>query len=146
MERYRIDILNNVLDSRMPSVQGLQHIIVHSAANDAVTNDGHAWQNGASDALTASSEASNNGSNSQYMAENTAEKGQALNISSEEQEIGAERRRNLNVRFLQPLPRFAGPGMEIYGPFEEQDTACIPEEIANVLINKGRAEILYKEE
>ena len=142
LERYRSDILNNLLDTRMPAVQGLQPV----PGQPIVQNTLQEGQDSASEALNTPSEAVNKSDNSQYMAENISEKGQALNISSKEQETGVERRRNLNVRFLHPLPRFAGPGMEIYGPFEEKDTACIPEEIANVLINKGRAEILPEEE
>lgn len=44
------------------------------------------------------------------------------------------------VRFIHPVARFIGPELEEYGPFEEEDIANLPEEIADVLINKGRGE------
>ncbi|MBN2112222.1 DNA replication complex GINS family protein [Candidatus Woesearchaeota archaeon] len=44
------------------------------------------------------------------------------------------------VRFLHPIPKFIGKELEVYGPFEEEDMANLPVEIADVLIGKGRAE------
>jgi DNA replication factor GINS len=44
------------------------------------------------------------------------------------------------IRFLQSVPKFVGTELETYGPFEQDDVARLPNEIANVLITKGRAE------
>jgi DNA replication initiation complex subunit (GINS family) len=44
------------------------------------------------------------------------------------------------LRFLHAVPKFVGKEMEEYGPFEENDIANIPTEIADVLISKERAE------
>ncbi len=44
------------------------------------------------------------------------------------------------VRFLHPVPKFIGKELESYGPFEEEDMATLPNEIADVLIGKERAE------
>ena len=44
------------------------------------------------------------------------------------------------VRFLHAVPRFVGRELEVYGPFDHEDIANLPREIAEVLINKGRAE------
>lgn len=44
------------------------------------------------------------------------------------------------IRFLSPLPRFMGPKLEIYGPYDEDEVASLPERIAELLIKKGRAE------
>ncbi|MEK6837843.1 MAG: hypothetical protein AABX69_04270 [Nanoarchaeota archaeon] len=44
------------------------------------------------------------------------------------------------VRFLHPVPRFVGRELEVYGPFDQEDIANLPREIAEVLITKGRAE------
>jgi len=44
------------------------------------------------------------------------------------------------VRFLSAVPKFVGKELEEYGPFEEEDIASLPIEIATVLINKGRVE------
>lgn len=44
------------------------------------------------------------------------------------------------VRFLHPVPRFVGKKLEQYGPFEEDEIANLPQEIADILITKGRAE------
>ncbi len=47
---------------------------------------------------------------------------------------------NLMVRFLHAVPRFVGKELEVYGPFEQEEIANVPNEIAKILIAKGRAE------
>lgn len=44
------------------------------------------------------------------------------------------------VRFLQPVDRFIGDELETYGPFEEDDTAYLPANLADVLVSKEKAE------
>lgn len=50
-----------------------------------------------------------------------------------------------SVRFLKPVPKFLGPELENYGPYEEYDIASIPSRIANILIRKERAEEIKSE-
>lgn len=65
-------------------------------------------------------------------------------LSLEKKEIKEEKKEKKKdtklVRFLSAIPKFVGKELEEYGPFEEEDIASLPVEIANVLINKGRAE------
>ncbi len=49
------------------------------------------------------------------------------------------------VRFLSPMPRFAGTELEVYGPFDVDDMAALPAEIADLLIRKERAEEMTDE-
>ena len=44
------------------------------------------------------------------------------------------------VRFTHSVPKFVGPELEEYGPFQEEDIANLPSEIADLLIGKGRVE------
>ena len=44
------------------------------------------------------------------------------------------------LRFVHAVPRFVGKELEEYGPFEEEDIANLPIEIADLLVSKGRAE------
>jgi len=44
------------------------------------------------------------------------------------------------LRFLKPVPKFVGKELETYGPFDVEDVASLPIEIADVLVQKGRAE------
>lgn len=44
------------------------------------------------------------------------------------------------VRFTAHVPKFVGPELEEYGPFEEEDIANLPIEVAGVLVSKGKAE------
>lgn len=44
------------------------------------------------------------------------------------------------LRILSKVPKFMGKELEVYGPFNPDDMASLPCEIADVLIKKGRAE------
>ena len=44
------------------------------------------------------------------------------------------------VRFMHSVPKFVGKELEEYGPFEEEDIANLPSEIADLLIGKERVE------
>lgn len=46
----------------------------------------------------------------------------------------------VKVKFTGEVPKFVGKKLEVYGPYTEGDEAELPEIIANILINKGRAE------
>ncbi len=45
----------------------------------------------------------------------------------------------LKVSFLCPVPRFVGKQLEVYGPFNTGEETELPEEIAELLIQRGRA-------
>ncbi len=49
------------------------------------------------------------------------------------------------VRFMSHVPKFVGPELEEYGPFEEEDIANLPAEVADLIISKGRAEEIREE-
>ncbi len=49
------------------------------------------------------------------------------------------------IRFLQPVPKFLGKELETYGPFDKDEIATLPSEIASVLITKQRAEEIEQE-
>ncbi|MDP1694001.1 MAG: hypothetical protein Q8L34_00500 [Candidatus Woesearchaeota archaeon] len=44
------------------------------------------------------------------------------------------------VRFMHAVPKFVANDMNTYGPFDEEDTAILPNKAADVLIDKKRAE------
>ncbi len=46
------------------------------------------------------------------------------------------------VRFISAVPKFVGPELEVYGPFEPEDMASLPKKMANILVKKGRAEFM----
>jgi len=46
------------------------------------------------------------------------------------------------VRFTHAVPKFIGKELEIYGPFEAEDMANLPKQIADILMAKGRAELM----
>jgi DNA replication initiation complex subunit (GINS family) len=46
------------------------------------------------------------------------------------------------VRFIHAVPKFIGKELEVYGPFESEDIANLPKQIADILVAKGRAELM----
>lgn len=44
------------------------------------------------------------------------------------------------IRFLHELPKFVGTDLKTYGPFDKEDVAHLPTEVANLLIKKEKAE------
>jgi DNA replication initiation complex subunit (GINS family) len=44
------------------------------------------------------------------------------------------------VRFVYAVPKFLGRDLSEFGPFETDEIATLPKEIASILINKGRVE------
>lgn len=67
----------------------------------------------------------------------------SINESSEnnetKEEDSSESKTKL-VRFLNAVPKFVGKELEEYGPFEEEDIANLPSEIADLLIGKEKVE------
>jgi len=49
------------------------------------------------------------------------------------------------VRLLHSIPKFVSPDEYTYGPFESEDIANLPADIANLLIQKNRAEQIKNE-
>jgi len=53
---------------------------------------------------------------------------------TEKQEI------NMMIRFTQYVPSFLGTDLNIYGPFEPEDIACLPNKITKLIITKKAGE------
>ncbi|MBU0756475.1 MAG: hypothetical protein KKF44_00285 [Nanoarchaeota archaeon] len=48
----------------------------------------------------------------------------------------------VRIRFLEGFQAFYGPNLEVFGPYDESDTAEVPKIIADILLSKGKAEKL----
>jgi len=46
------------------------------------------------------------------------------------------------VKILNPIPKFMGSDMNTYGPFEGEDLANLPKKVAQLLIEKDKAQLL----
>lgn len=57
--------------------------------------------------------------------------------SSKNTEKKKERKGELLVRFLKPIPKIVGVDLKNYGPFEVEDLASLPIDNADPLISKG---------
>ncbi|MEK6974692.1 MAG: hypothetical protein AABW41_05660 [Nanoarchaeota archaeon] len=49
---------------------------------------------------------------------------------------------NKVVRLLNPVPKFIGTNLEVYGPFDQENVVNLPSEIADLLIKNKKAEEL----
>jgi len=50
-----------------------------------------------------------------------------------------QQKENRTIRFVQAVPKFVGSDLAIYGPFDEDDIAHVPSDVAGILVKKGRA-------
>jgi DNA replication initiation complex subunit (GINS family) len=48
----------------------------------------------------------------------------------------------VQIRFKENVPKFLGKELEVYGPYETNDVIVLPRELAQILINKDKAEEL----
>ena len=64
--------------------------------------------------------------------------------SGEEESQEEEQKKTKIVRFLNSVPKFMGKDLQVYGPFDEEDVATLPEDVADLLIKKGRVEELQE--
>ena len=63
---------------------------------------------------------------------------QPVPITNEEQD--KEQKLTKKVRFICETPKFVGENLEVYGPFQQEEIAELPSEIASLLVLKGRAQ------
>ncbi|MBI2148395.1 hypothetical protein HYU23_01845 [Candidatus Woesearchaeota archaeon] len=53
-----------------------------------------------------------------------------------------EEKKSKTLKFLHPIPQFIGDDMQVYGPFEQEDIAVIPNRVSEILIKNNKAEEL----
>ena len=63
-----------------------------------------------------------------------------LPVLEEPKVIKSDFKDKMLIRFINPVPKFVGSNGFSYGPFEEEDIANLPLDIANLLVEKERAE------
>ncbi len=68
-----------------------------------------------------------------------SEESKKYSFYDEEKEDDSKKEETKTVKFIHPVPKFLGRELEVYGPFDSEDIAKLPLDIANILIRKGRA-------
>lgn len=61
---------------------------------------------------------------------------------TEKKQTEEVKKETMMIRFLHPVPKFIGKSLEEYGPFDKEDVANIPSELAELLVKKERAETI----
>jgi DNA replication initiation complex subunit (GINS family) len=132
LNRFRNGVLINVLSTNSPNVSSLLKDVP---------------QGGEGTGGEGSSPAANGESgqkSGQEGAVSGEETGQAAGIAADSGMSRKGMKESLSVsttvKFTSHVPKFVGRELEVYGPFEPQDIANLPRQIADILINKGRAE------
>lgn len=69
-----------------------------------------------------------------------AKKPKVVRPISKKEEESEEKSANKIVRFIQAVPQFMGEDMNVYGPFEAEDVANLPEIVSEVLIKSNKVE------
>tara|TARA_Y100000310_G_scaffold241784_1_gene245889 strand:+ start:56537 stop:57184 length:648 start_codon:yes stop_codon:yes gene_type:complete len=78
--------------------------------------------------------------NEKHISETATEKKEISQETNENADNKEKSKDTKLVRFLYAVPKFVGKELEEYGPFQEEDIANLPSEIAELLISKGRVE------
>jgi len=73
-------------------------------------------------------------------SKNEKEKAQEEQEEDETKALKNENNETTLIRFINPVPKFVGTDINIYGPFSKEDIANLPEKTAAILISKKRAE------
>jgi DNA replication initiation complex subunit (GINS family) len=120
MLRYRRGVLTSLINARLPD------LFFAPSAQDLGRSDlGRSGQHVHEQALRVLA-----GAESSSMGSTEADSGTFAEVEE----------RMKVIRFLHSVPKFVGKELETYGPFEQEDVASLPQDIAKVLISKGRAE------
>jgi len=66
----------------------------------------------------------------------------AVGTSEKKEEAKEEKKapENKMVRFISAVPRFLGPDLEEYGPYDEEDIATLPSRLVEVLLERKRVQ------
>lgn len=133
LDTFRDGVLNSLLMAKLPSTK----------QNRQAQQSGTETLAAASRVITSPSLSAISGTGiagkSRAGETEVAEDQNRASAAAEESESSAASATKL-VRFLHAVPRFVGKELEVYGPFDQEDMANLPREIAEVLIAKGRAE------
>lgn len=81
----------------------------------------------------------------QTRTEKAGEEPTATRATQTEEKTQPEERKEeavVRIRFVQPTPSFIWKNLQVYGPFDPGEEAMIFPEVADLLVRKGRAEML----
>ena len=67
-------------------------------------------------------------------------------LKKEEVFVNSDMKKHIvSVKFVQPVSKFVGPELEEYGPFNNDDVAELPKDVAQVLVFRKRAVMLNED-
>ncbi len=72
----------------------------------------------------------------------TKEQTRTVDSTQRYETTSATNEKLIRVRIMNDLPKFLGQDKNIYGPFKKDDLVELPASLTNILLKKGRAELL----
>lgn len=63
-------------------------------------------------------------------------------VEEKKEEVKIESNNQIKIKLNSNLPKFVGLDQKIYGPFNKGEVVDLPSNVANLLVNKGRAETI----
>ena len=76
-----------------------------------------------------------NAQNTEKTEDKPAEEPKDIKIEEESQNLK-------KIRILDNVPKFVGLDLEVYGPYQEEDVVNLPNQVADVLLNTNKAELV----
>lgn len=149
LDRYRRGLLYSLLEGKMPEIpkdcpnimNGPVNAISGTPTKTVSPNLGSGDSSGKVESKPAepakSESASSAAPSAPSESASAAESKPAASAGASEP---AQTEGTKTVKFTNAVPKFVGKELEVYGPFEPEDTANLPADIADLLIRKGRAE------
>lgn len=132
MDKFRAGILSNTVNCVLPSLE-------KEAADISGKQQTYVQPTLVSESASADDEPSMGTATDDNLSDDEISGSTEINaVAKEVNEITSSF--NKKIKFKENVPKFLGKELEVYGPYEPEDTATLPTELANILIGKGKAE------
>jgi DNA replication initiation complex subunit (GINS family) len=120
---FRDQLLNSTLSGSLPSVGGTTCTINVDIKHTHEEKDLEVKQE-----------------NQELNTQETAPVASAAESTQEVEKLQATQSTKKMLKFKESVPKFLGKELEVYGPYEPEEIASLPNEVAMILLRKGKAE------
>jgi DNA replication initiation complex subunit (GINS family) len=144
LDLFRSEVLMKTLGGNTPYNNIIEPSNIHSTYNKpnvTLNNKEHNLNNDNNESNETKKETSNLNTNQNPVnTSNTRDIIEKNKEQNKNQDISLKNRLELQIKFKENVPKFLGKELEVYGPYETDDTTTLPTELAHILIKKGKAE------
>lgn len=133
LDKHKENVLLNLINLKLPNIENLQKIIIFDNNNNSKININRETNivNEALDKKKLDNEFENN----------KKIKSQDINNYEKDKENQIHEKNTLTkIKILEPIEKFIGTDLKIYGPFKENDIIELPNELAEVILKKNKGQ------